>query len=146
MNIKISYANPAEIETECLAVTVLDHGEGSKNEPKLLGADQAVQNAASELLSNGEVTGKIFETVLLHGPRGLKAKRLLLIGGGKAKNFSAYELRKLSGTAVRFLKPKGLRSFTFLAPANWSGSADQSAHSTIVAHRDGPMEAVRSLV
>ncbi len=61
---------------------------------------------------------KLFETTLLHRPAKLKAKRLLLLGGGKAKNFTASELRKLAGAAVRFLKPKGIRSFAFLAPEN----------------------------
>jgi leucyl aminopeptidase len=48
----------------------------------------------------------------------LKAKRLLLVGGGKAKNFSAAELRKLAGAAVRTLKSKSIRSFAFALPAN----------------------------
>jgi leucyl aminopeptidase len=122
MNTKLSFAQPSQIETECLAVAVLDDGEGSKNQPRLLVQDQAVQSAAAELINSGEVTGKIFETVMLHSPRGLKAKRLLLVGGGKAKNFSAYELRKLAGTAVRFLKPKGIRSFAFAAPQNWNSN------------------------
>jgi leucyl aminopeptidase len=40
------------------------------------------------------------------------------LGGGKARNFTLSELRKLAGAAVRFLKPKGIRSFAFLAPEN----------------------------
>ena len=146
MHTRISFSKPAEIETECLAVAVLDHGEGSKNEPRLLGGDEALKSAASELISNGEVTGKIFENALLHAPRGLKTKRLLLIGGGKAKNFSAVELRKMAGTAVRFLKPKGIHSFAFVAPASWGGSADKGAHSTNVAQRAGAPEAVSAIV
>ena len=38
---------------------------------------------------------------MLHKPAGLKAKRLLLIGGGKAKKPSVSELRKIAGAAVR---------------------------------------------
>src|SRR6266446_1596816 len=51
-------------------------------------------------------------------PRKLKlnAKRLLLLGGGKASTFSAFDLRRLAGAAVRQLKSRGLRSFAFLAP------------------------------
>ena len=146
MQTKISFSKPAEVETECLAVAVLDHGEGSKNEPRLLAGDEALKSAASDLLSNGEVTGKIFETAMLHAPRGLKAKRLLLIGGGKAKNFSAYELRKMAGTAVRFLKPKGIQNFAFVAPSTWGGTAGKSVHSTNVAHRAGAAEAVSAIV
>src|SRR5512146_1867736 len=116
MKITPSLTTPAELSTECLAVAVLDHGDEKSPEPRVGTMDKAVAAAAAELISAGEVTGKIFETVLVHRPQGLKAKRLLLVGGGKAKNFSVYELRKLAGTAVRFLKPKGIRAFAFLAP------------------------------
>src|SRR3954465_9513027 len=116
--------NVAQIETECLAVVAIDHGEKEKNEPKISPADPALQTAVAELFASGEVKGKIFEAVLLHRPQGLKAKRLLVIGGGKAKNFSSYELRKMAGTAVRFLKPKGIKSFAFVAPEMQSGMAD----------------------
>ena len=99
-----------------------------------------------DLIASGEVTGKIFETVMVHHPQGLKAKRLLLVGGGKAKNFSGYELRKLAGTAARFLKPKSIRSFAFVAPESWSGQAAKSAHSTHVALRGGPGDAIKAIV
>ncbi len=124
MKTQLTNNAPAEVETECLAVVVLDHGEKEKNEPRVASSDKSVQAAAADVISSGEVSGKIFETVMLHRPQGLKAKRLLLIGGGKARNFTSYELRKLAGTAVRFLKPKSIRSFAFLAPELASGAAD----------------------
>src|SRR3954462_18026 len=145
MKILLNTSAPSQLETECLAVTVIDTGD-KKPAPGVLSSDNAVVAAAADLIASGEVTGKIFETVLLHKPAGLKAKRLLFVGGGKAKNFSAYELRKMAGTAVRFLKAKGLRSFAFVAPENWGGQADQSAHSTKVAKRSGAVEAVRAVV
>ncbi len=145
MKILLNTSSPSQIETECLAVTVIDTGD-KKPAPGVLSSDPAVMAAAADLIASGEVTGKIFETVLLHKPAGLKAKRLLFVGGGKAKNFSAYELRKMAGTAVRFLKPKGIRAFTFIAPDNWGGQADQAAQSTKVAERSGAAEAVRSIV
>jgi leucyl aminopeptidase len=47
-----------------------------------------VREAAKDVIASGEVTGKSqFETTLLHNPAGLKAKRLLLIGGGKGQEF-----------------------------------------------------------
>jgi leucyl aminopeptidase len=124
MKITLSYANPAETETECLAVVVVDRGEKDKPAPAILGGSQAVQSAGSDLLASGEVTGKIFETVVVHRPQGLKARRLLLVGGGKAKDFSSFELRKLAGTAVRFLKPKQIRALAFLLPEMTTGAAD----------------------
>jgi leucyl aminopeptidase len=93
-----------------------------------------VREAAKDVIASGEVTGKSFETTLLHRPAGLKAKRLLLVGGGKAKNFSAAELRKLAGAAVRTLKSKSIRSFAFVLPANATAagvSADDAVRAIV---------------
>ena len=107
---------PAQLETECLVVVVLDRGEKDKPNVSVETSDGAVQKAAADVIASGEVTGKNFETTLLHNPAGLKAKRLLLLGGGKAKSFSAFELRRLAGAAARALKSRSLRSFAFVAP------------------------------
>jgi leucyl aminopeptidase len=152
MKITISTAAPSQIETECLVVPVLDASTASKNgdkpkpSPKLQTDDKAVNAAAADLIASGEVTGKLLETTLLHKPAGLKAKRLLLVGGGKAKNFSSYELRKLAGAALRILKTKNLKSFVFVAPNSWSGEADPEAQSTWVFQRGGVGDAVKSIV
>jgi leucyl aminopeptidase len=117
MKTNLSAANPADVETECLAAVALDRGTKEKPEPFLETGDATVQEAAREILGSGEISGKCFETTLLHHPSKLKAKRLLLIGGGKAKSFSSSELRKIAGVAARFLKSRGIRSFAFLAPS-----------------------------
>ncbi len=122
MKTNLSFTTPAEVETDCLAVVVLDQANGEKDKAvvHVSTRDKALQEAASEVIRSGEVTGKSLETTLLHNPK-LKAKRLLLIGGGKASKFTASDLRKLAGTAVRFLKPKGIRSFAFGAPDGIAG-------------------------
>src|ERR1700674_110237 len=126
MNTNLSSSVPSQLETECLVVVVLDRSEKDQNEKNkkkkdtpavtVESSDDAVREAAREVVSSGEVTGKTFETTLLHRPAGLKAKRLLILGGGKAKTFSAAELRKLAGAAVRTLKSKSIRSFAFVVP------------------------------
>jgi len=112
----LSFSAPSQLETECLVAVVLDRGEKDKSEPLVSCADKAVQQAASDLISAGDLTGKTFEISWLHRPAGLKAKRLLLIGGGKAKKFTSSELRKAAGAAVRALKPRSLRSLAFAVP------------------------------
>jgi leucyl aminopeptidase len=125
MNTNLSSSVPSQLETDCLVVVVLDRSEDrqksdrsekDKPAPALESSDAAVREGAMDVLSSGEVTGKAFETTLLHNPTGLKAKRLLLLGGGKAKAFSAAELRKLAGAAVRTLKGKSIRTFAFVLP------------------------------
>jgi leucyl aminopeptidase len=129
MNTNLSSSLPSQLETDCLAVVVLDRSEKDSAEkdkpaPSVACADDAVREAAKEVIASGEVTAKPFETTLLHHPAGLKAKRLLLLGGGKTKTFSAAELRKLAGAAVRTLKTKSIRSFAFAIPDEGVLTAD----------------------
>jgi leucyl aminopeptidase len=126
MKIVLSTSSPSQFETECLVVAVVDaseksaNGEKEKPKPQILSDDPAVLAAVADLVASGEVTGKTLEVTLLHKPAGLKAKRLLLIGGGKAKSFSTSELRKIAGTAVRTIKGKDLKSFALAAPTGVS--------------------------
>jgi leucyl aminopeptidase len=121
MKINLSLSPAAQLETECLVAVVLDRGESDSQKKDKTDAfvscwDKTVQQATAEFISCGDVTGKIFETTWLHKPAGLKAKRLLLIGGGKAKAFGATELRRIAGAAVRALKPRNLRSLALALP------------------------------
>jgi leucyl aminopeptidase len=128
MNTNLSNTAPSAIETDCLVVVVLeqsDRDQAGKNNkdkdkdksvPAVATSDTAISAAAKDVIASGEATGKTFETTLLHHPAGVKAKRLLLLGGGKAKTFSASDLRKLAGAAVRTLKAKSIRNFAFVVP------------------------------
>jgi leucyl aminopeptidase len=116
MKTSLSLSPAAQTETECLVAIVLDRGEKDKTDVFVSTADKAVQQAAADVLSAGDVSGKNFELTWLHKPAGVKAKRLLLLGGGKAEKFSSSDLRKLAGAAVRALKPRKLRSLAFVLP------------------------------
>src|SRR5437764_579516 len=129
MKTTLSLSPAAQVETECLVAVVLDRGEKDKAQVSVSTGDKAVQQSAADVISTGDVTGKNFETTWLHKPAGLKAKRLLLLGGGKAKGFSTSELRKLAGAAVRALKPRNVRSFAFALP---EGMAAEEAVKAII--------------
>jgi leucyl aminopeptidase len=130
MKTKLSSSAPSQLDTECLVVVVLDRGSKDKPDVSLESTDDAVKKAAAEVIANGEATGKSCEVTLIHHPAGLKAGRLLLLGGGKATGFNGFELRRVAGTAVRTLKAKGLRSFAFVVPA--SGVTDEPAIKAMV--------------
>jgi len=129
MKINLSFSTPAEVQTECLAVVVLDQSSNEKPEASATTTDGAVHAAAEEVIASGELSGRIFETALVHHPANLKARRLLLLGGGKANKFSSFELRKLAGAAVRFLKPRGLRELAFVVPE--SIPAEEAAKAVV---------------
>src|SRR6185437_16415341 len=132
MKINLLNSNAAEIETECLVAIVLVREEarteagGQKDKPQayVAAGDKAVQEVAADVISSGEATGKNLESTLLHRPAKLKARRLLLLGGGKTKKFASADLRKIAGAAVRSLKSKGVRNFAILLPDSSLSAAD----------------------
>ncbi len=117
MKIDLLAVKATQVETECLVIVALDHGEKEKSSPRIACDDKAFAQAAEELISSGELTGKLMETTMLYRPQGIKAKRVLILGAGKAEKFSPNELRKIAGAAVRYLKPKGIRSLAVSLPS-----------------------------
>ena len=84
---------------------------------------------AAALIDSGEITGKALELTLLHHTPDIAASRILLAGAGKPEKFDPNELRKLVGTAVRFLKGKSVKR---IALALEGGLAD-AAHAAAAA-------------
>jgi leucyl aminopeptidase len=76
---------------------------------------------------SGEFKGKFLDTALLHAPAGWKARRLLAVGGGPAEQLGAAELRKVAGTAVRFLKPKGVYTMALALVPGYADAEQVSA-------------------
>ncbi|MFL6354783.1 MAG: leucyl aminopeptidase [Bryobacteraceae bacterium] len=70
----------------------------------------------ADLRASGEFTGKLYETVMLHRPQGIRAKRLIVMGGGTREKFSSVEARNIGGALVRALKCKGVRSIALALP------------------------------
>jgi len=102
MDIKLEPKKLADVESDALVIVGF---EGTP--PEGASADQI-----KELYDSGEFSGKALEIAILHRPAALKAKRLVLGGGGKPEKFNAAELRKLTGAVVRALKSKGVHSIT----------------------------------
>ncbi len=109
--------NAAAAETELLTLFAVNTADkkDAKATPviELLHSDADVKHAVSAALAGGEFAGGSCETLLLHQPAGLKAKRVLVVGVSKA---TMHELRKAAGTAIRFAKPRRIREVSLLAP------------------------------
>jgi leucyl aminopeptidase len=120
MRTNLSFASPAEVATELLAVPAVDtqteKGPNAKPAPALLSSDPALTAAAAAVLASGEFKAAANETLLLHAPAGLAAKRLLVVGLGKQAKATVHNLRNAAGTAVRFTKPRGIRELAFVLP------------------------------
>jgi leucyl aminopeptidase len=121
MHTELSFAPLPGIGSDLLVVLAVDtqtaKGPDAKPKPVLLCSDQAVETAAAAVLESGEFKAGANETVLLHAPAGLAAKRLLIVGLGKQAKATVHSVRNAAGTAVRFAKPRGIRELVFALPA-----------------------------
>ncbi len=135
MKTQLSFAPLAGIGTELLAVLAADtqtsKAPDAKPAPVLLTADLSVRSAAEAALASGEFKAGANETLLLHAPAGLAAKRLLLVGLGKQSKATVHSVRSAAGTAVRFTKPRGIRELAFALPQ--PGLAGPELESLLVA-------------
>jgi leucyl aminopeptidase len=102
-----------------------------EKEPKLDGVleeiDRAMNGRLASLVASGEVTGKALELLLIHFPEGLVAQKLLLVGAGKPGKFNVSDLRKIAGTALRYLKSRGVKKIAFLTGEGERGPAAAQA-------------------
>ncbi|HEU5457749.1 MAG TPA: M17 family peptidase N-terminal domain-containing protein, partial [Terracidiphilus sp.] len=135
MNVQLSFAAPAQLETELLAVLAVDNqaakGPDAKPAPQLLTSDAAVASAAAGVLASGEFKAGANETLLLHAPAGLKACRLMLVGLGKQAKATAHSVRTAAGTALRACKPRGLRELTLLLPEGLDAPLHAMARASV---------------
>ncbi|MGD0521637.1 MAG: leucyl aminopeptidase [Terracidiphilus sp.] len=135
MRTQLSFAPLAGIETELLAVVAADKQTSkepdAKPEPVLLTADEAVKAATAAVLASGEYKAGANETLLLHAPASLKAKRLLIVGLGKQAKVSSDKVRNAAGTAVRFTKPRGIRELVFVLPVTGELAAARGVRAAV---------------
>src|SRR5580658_4215410 len=113
MKITLDSQAAAAIETQALVTYVFEEEDPING--RVAELDKSSGGLLRRLSKSGEFTGKPLEMTLIHAPSGIKAERLLLVGAGKKEKFSQAELRKLTGAALRFLKPRGVKRIAFLA-------------------------------
>ena len=120
MKTELKFTEAASTTTELLAVFAADRStskeKDAKAEPALLANEATLTKAAQAILESGEFKAGANETILLHSPAGIKAKRLLIVGLGKASKVTIHDLRKAAGTAVRFAKPRAIRDLAIAIP------------------------------
>ena len=99
MDIRLETRALPDVETEALVMI------GFENAPPPI-------EVAKDLFETREFTGKPNEVAILHRPTGLKAKRLVLAGGGTREKFNSASMRNAAGAATRALRDKRVHSLT----------------------------------
>jgi leucyl aminopeptidase len=112
MQIQLESQAYSSIETDALVTYVFDRDD--KFDGVLADINVGMSGRLSALSASGELTGKNLELVLIHFPQGLAAQRLLLVGAGKPGRFALNDLRRIAGTALRYLKSRGVKKIVFV--------------------------------
>ena len=112
MDTKLLYQPLDKIEADAVAVVLYE------NDPSPADLKFAT-SWLDEMRASGEFAGKTDELAVLHQPQGIRAKRLVVVGGGKR---DAFDLRKATATTVRALKQKGVKTLAW-----WLNGADPEA-------------------
>jgi len=104
MEFTVSTANPARQKTGALVIGVFDRRKLSG-----LGAavDKASEGHIKSVLASGDLDGKPNTSLTLYDVPGVAAKRVVLIGCGKARDFDDKGFRRANALAARLLESCG---------------------------------------
>ncbi|MGQ9464660.1 MAG: leucyl aminopeptidase [bacterium] len=102
MNIKILNQSAVDFSGDFLIINLF---EGVKMPGGATGAiDKAMDGAITSMIKNGEITGKLGETVVFPTLGRIKVNKILIVGLGKQEKFGMEEIRKASGSAATAVK------------------------------------------
>lgn len=119
MQVRIVHDAPEAVRADALVVPVFTGGE-------LTGAAKTVDaqlgGALADVLSSGEMKGKLAETALVH-VKDQPFRRVLMIGLGERAKFEAWMLARYAGAAVRYLNKRNTGAIAIALPSDVDGVA-----------------------
>ena len=106
MKITLDATSPVSIETACLVIGVLEDAplDGPAAE-----VDRAAEGRLSALVDSGDVDPDRNQVTLLHGLPGIRAERILVVGGGKGDKFDRVRYYNMCLAAGAFLRAHAVR-------------------------------------
>ncbi len=102
----LTQANATEITTDCLIIGIYENNQLTHSAQHI---DEKTQGYITELLNQGDMSGKLGQTLILHKLPVIAAKRLLLIGCGKLGSLTAKQYSQLINQAFTTLQNTGIQ-------------------------------------
>ena len=110
MDISVKITSAPNQRSACLVVGIFDRRKLSNTAIEL---DKATHGYLSSILQQGDMDGKVGQTILLHTVEAIAAQRILLVGCGKEKEFTTRQYKKAMTAAVKSLKEYNIRDAVF---------------------------------
>jgi len=132
MEVRAEFGKFYDVEADALVVTVYEGERADDGALKEL--DERAGGVLKDILGSDEMRGKQGDMAYIHHPGNIKARRLLLVGGGKREDFSFDTVRRISGAAARYLRSKGARSMAVLRRSQLylEGSAQSAVEGVLL--------------
>ena len=111
--LSLSFETPADEAADWLVVGAWEDGHAS---PVWTALDERLSGLLTKLRASEDFNGKIFSTLPIHAPRGIKAKRLLLIGLGPQATASRRSLHDAAVAAMRVITVRKFDRIALLLP------------------------------
>src|SRR3989338_10159509 len=109
MEFSVKSGTPEKQRSGCIVVGVFESRKPSSVAHQI---DEVSGGAIGAILRRGDLEGKAGQTLLLHNIPNLPSERVLLVGGGKEKEFNESRYRDATAKAVSVLKDTGTTEIT----------------------------------
>jgi len=116
MEVKVANTDLAQIKDEAVAITFFEDEKVLKGKGKQL--DSLLSSGISNLMKDGDFSGKAGQVTVFYPQNGYATKRVFLIGLGKKDKFDLDKIRAAGGRAVQKAKELKLKRFAFIYPDN----------------------------
>ena len=142
MEIKVAIGDITKIEAGAIVVNFFEGMERTEGEIATITIDKALDGAISQLISQGEIKGKLNEITVVHSLGKLPAARVVVVGLGKKEELSQDKVRGVVAEACRRLQQKNIDDIATIAMG--AGMAGISLESATQAVTEGALLGVYS--
>lgn len=122
MECKVVVDDPVVHRCRALVVGCFE-GEAA-SDPLVRALDASLDGSLSELIGQGEFSGKANKSLLVHTLGKVAAERLLLVGLGKRRDVKAERFRRAAGVALQTLGKSGVQRFSSVLHEAGEGKAE----------------------
>ncbi|MBE9536407.1 MAG: leucyl aminopeptidase [Proteobacteria bacterium] len=105
-------------KTDCLIIGRFEGREGTELVEDI---NKALGGVLSNAIKSGDFKGELNQIAMFYSAGNISAKRVLMVGLGKKKEFTLDKLRQASGTAMGALKQKRASSLSTTLPQSVNG-------------------------
>ena len=122
MNINVVDGNIAERDDPAIVVNLF---EGVTSPGGATGAvDAALDGAITDLIEQGDITGKKGENILIYSLGNLASKRVVVAGLGESDDFDLNVAREVHAGVARFLRSRSVSSYATVLHGAGVGALD----------------------